>query len=165
MNWRVRLVLAAFLLIGCDHATKRVAKSALEGEPPRPVVGHLLDLQYTENRDAAFGIFRWIPVGPRGVMLKVIGALALGALTLALLRRRRPGGTHGWRIDLTSSALVFLLAGAAGNYGDRIFRGYVVDFIHIPHWPVFNVADAYVSIGIGLLALRELHARRRAPTV
>jgi Signal peptidase (SPase) II len=46
--------------------------------------------------------------------------------------------------------------GALGNYLDRVFRGYVVDFIHVPHWPVFNVADIAVSVGIGLLVSTHL---------
>jgi len=47
--------------------------------------------------------------------------------------------------------LVLILAGALGNLGDRLFRGYVVDFIHVSHWPVFNVADICVSVGAALL--------------
>jgi signal peptidase II len=47
--------------------------------------------------------------------------------------------------------MVLMLAGALGNYLDRLFRGYVVDFIHVPHWPVFNVADIYVTVGAVVL--------------
>jgi signal peptidase II len=150
---RAALLVAALLLAGCDHLTKNAAKSALEGEAPRPVVGRILDLQYRENRDTAFELLRWVPEGPRRVLIEVGGAAALAALTVLLLRRRQ--------LDGTTAALVLLLAGGAGNYGDRLFRGYVVDFIHVPHWPVFNVADAYVSVALALLLL--LHARRSSP--
>jgi signal peptidase II len=146
------LGIAASLLVGCDHVSKDVAKAALEGGPPHPVVGRVLDLRYAENRDMAFGLLRFIPDGVRAVVLLLAGAAALTVLTTLLLRRRG--------FDLTSAALLFLLAGATGNYADRLLRGYVVDFIHVPYWPVFNIADAYVAVGAGLLLLFQL---RRAP--
>lgn len=52
----------------------------------------------------------------------------------------------------------FFLAGALGNVVDRAVRDYVVDFIHVAHWPVFNVADVLVGIGIGLWALARLRS-------
>ena len=48
-----------------------------------------------------------------------------------------------------------------GNLVDRAFRGYVVDFVHVRYWPVFNVADAYLVVGIGLLLV--FHRRFAAP--
>jgi signal peptidase II len=151
----VRAVLlgaAVTVLVGCDHVSKEVARSTLEGGPPRPVVGRALDLRYVENRDVAFELLRWIPDRARAILLLVTGAAALAVLATLLLRRRG--------FDLPGAALLFLLAGAAGNYGDRLLRGYVVDFIHVPHWPVFNFADAYVVVGLGLLLLLRL---RRVP--
>jgi signal peptidase II len=133
------------LLVGCDHASKRLAKGALEGKAPHPVVGRALDLQYRENRDTAFGLLRRMPEGLRAPVLLVVGALAIAALATVALRRRR--------LDLTTGALFLLLAGALGNYSDRLFRGYVVDFIHLPFWPVFNAADVYLTVGLGLLVL------------
>lgn len=52
---------------------------------------------------------------------------------------------------MTWIALVLILGGALGNYLDRLFRGFVVDFIHVPYWPVFNVADIWLSVGFALL--------------
>ena len=52
------------------------------------------------------------------------------------------------------------------NYLDRVFRGYVVDFVHLKHWPVFNVADVYVTVGgFAFLAWAFLVKRRRDPPV
>jgi signal peptidase II len=153
---RLALGAGASLLVGCDHVSKHVAKSTLEGGPPHQVVGRVLDLRYVENRDMAFELLRWIPDGVRTVLLLAGGAVALAVLTTLLLRRRG--------FDLTTAALLFLLAGAAGNYGDRLVRGYVIDFIHVPYWPVFNVADAYVAVGIGLMALMQLRRTRLAAT-
>jgi len=134
---------AVTLLVGCDHASKQLAKGALEGGPPAPLVRGILDLQYRKNRDVAFELLRWIPERARAVLVLVLGALALAALTTALVRRRS--------LDATTAALLLLLAGAAGNYFDRLGRGYVVDFIHLSHWAVFNPADAYLVAGAVLI--------------
>ena len=84
------------------------------------------------------------------------GTLAvLGLLAVLLLRR---SGSHVGR-----AAILLVTAGAAGNVLDRIARGYVVDFVHVPHWPVFNVADAYVTVGAILLAWSALHASAPRP--
>jgi signal peptidase II len=152
----LRLAGIALLLVGCDHATKQAAQHALSGGPPRPVIGSVLDLRYTENRDVAFELLRWIPDRPRATLLLVAGAAALAALGVVLFRRRG--------LDAGTAAFLLLFAGAAGNYGDRLLRGYVVDFIHVPHWPVFNVADAYVTAGLALLALLSLRSPRSVVT-
>jgi len=138
-------------LVGCDHATKYVAKAGLEGQGHHPVIGSLLDLRYTENTDVAFNLLRWIPERVRGPLLLACGGVAVLALIVVLLRRKGALATR--------AALVLIAAGALGNYLDRLCRGYVVDFIHVPHWPVFNVADVYVTLGLGLLLWGSWRAR------
>ena len=146
---------ALFLLVGCDHATKLAARTELQDGAPRNVLSSVLRLQYVENRDVAFNLLRLVPEGPRGTLLIILGAIAILALTAVVARGR---GTRGAR-----AAFLLILAGALGNYTDRLVRGYVVDFIRLPHWPVFNVADVLVVVGTALLLLD--HARRsRAPS-
>jgi len=139
------------LLVGCDHGTKHLARKHLRGEPAVELIGGALDLRYTENRDAAFGALRWAPPSIRGPGLTVVRSL-LSLVILVLLLRR-----SGLGLDRFGLALV--LAGALGNLVDGILRGYVVDFIHLHHWPVFNVADICIAVGVGLLLLG---GRRRA---
>jgi len=141
------------LLVGCDHATKFVAKSQLEGARPHQLIRGVLDLHYTENRDVAFNLLRGIPEAPRAKVMLVAGALALLLLGAALIRRAP-------QARLTRAALLLLTAGAAGNYVDRLLRGYVVDFVYLHHWPVFNVADVYVTAGAAMLGLSIIRARR-----
>jgi signal peptidase II len=149
---RLGVVAILALLVGCDHATKLAAKSALEGERPRTLVQGVLDLQYAENTDVAFNLLRAVPERVRVPLLGVTGAVGVIALLGALLLRRGGSG-------FARAAILLITAGAAGNYLDRIARGYVVDFVHVPHWPVFNVADAYVTVGAILLAWSALNAR------
>ena len=144
------LVLMSLLLglVGCDHVTKALAKSELEAQPARAVLEPLLKLRYVENTDVAFNLLRWIPEHVREPLLIVSGALAIIALCALLLRRR----VTGWR----RAGLLLVLAGALGNYIDRLARGYVVDFIHVTHWPVFNVADVLITLGGVLLLVQTL---------
>jgi len=149
------LVMSALVaLVGCDHVTKLAAKAELETHAPRPLITSVLDLRYTENTDVAFNLLRWVSAPVRGPLLLVFGVIAILAVAGVLLR---------WRgSEVSRVALVFVLAGALGNYLDRAFRGYVIDFIHVPHWPVFNVADIWVTGGIALLLVANLRAPPRA---
>lgn len=133
------------LLVGCDHATKGVAKAELEAGGSRKLIDGVVSLRYVENTDVAFNALRWIPEHVRFPTLVVTGAIAVVALCLLLLRARG-------KLGLPLVALLLVTAGAIGNYLDRIFRGYVVDFVHLQHWPVFNVADVYVTVGYMLVA-------------
>lgn len=144
------LILALCLvpaLVGCDHVAKHVAKTRLEPHGPVRLVAGVLDLRYTENRDVAFGALRVIPHGPRQVVIVAGNTLVL--LLLGWLARR--GGPAGSPIGRLGVA--FAVAGGLGNLIDRLVRGYVVDFIHVHHWPVFNVADICIGVGAGLMLL------------
>ena len=139
----VGVVVPVVLLVGCDHATKFAAKAQLQDQGPRRVLSSVLNLEYVENRDVAFNLLRFVPEHARHILLTAFGALAILALAGVVARGY---GTRGTRV-----ALLLILAGAAGNYLDRVVRGYVVDFIYVRHWPVFNVADVLVVVGAALL--------------
>jgi signal peptidase II len=152
---RLTFVLSLILLVGCDHGTKYIAKSGLEGGRPHTLIRGVFDLQYVENTDTAFNLLRTMPERARGAILVVVGAASLAGLALFLLRR--PPRTRVGRL-----ALLLITAGALGNYIDRIARGYVVDFMYLHHWPVFNVADVWVTLGVGLLCAAALFRPRPA---
>src|SRR5262249_43374173 len=102
---RLPLVIALLLLVGCDHAAKRVAKGELEGQGPRYLIHGVLDLRYTENTDVAFNALRAMPERVRAPLLVVMGAVAvMGLLGVLLLRR---GGRGFGR-----AALLLVTAGA-----------------------------------------------------
>ncbi len=154
---RFASVALLLLLVGCDHATKLAAKAQLQDHHPRELIHGVLELRYVENTDVAFNLLRWVPEEIRRPALFVTGGVAL--LGLALFSLRRPPKRAAVR-----AALLLVTAGALGNYIDRLARGYVIDFVHLHHWPVFNVADVYVTVAAIMLAVFALAPRRVAPT-
>jgi signal peptidase II len=141
---------AAAAAYALDRATKAWAEAALEGGPPiRLLPG--VDLRFTTNSGGAFSIGRSAPLVFVGATLLVSGLILVTAF-------RERGG---W----TAAALGMVLGGALGNLTDRALRGpglsgEVVDFIDLHWWPVFNLADAAIVAGAGLLALGSLRRRR-----
>jgi signal peptidase II len=144
------LIAVVSALVGCDHATKVVAESALHNRPNVSVVRGVLDLEYSENGDVAFNALSRVSLHPSSWVLAA-GALAITAMVVAAWarKRRRPWGEH--------AAFALVLAGALGNAIDRMAHGHVVDFIHIRFWPIFNVAD--IAIVVGLMGFWWLRAR------
>ncbi|MFA6582845.1 MAG: signal peptidase II [Elusimicrobiaceae bacterium] len=95
---------------------------------------------YVENTGAAFGM-----LAGRNAFFVIITVLLLGGI----FYYRRQLAEHG---KMASLAMVFICAGAVGNLYDRLAYGYVVDFLDFRVWPVFNLADSFISAGGVLLA-------------
>jgi signal peptidase II len=148
------LLLFTLALVGCDHATKAAAQAALGRRGPVALVPGILDLHYAENRDTAFSLLHGVAVPHKGALLVTASAIGLLAVAIAWWRRRRSSTAE-------QAAFALLLAGAAGNAIDRARAGFVVDFIEIHHWPIFNVADVAIVAGIALLAISGLRRRGR----
>ena len=158
---RVVVLGALFVLVGCDHVTKYAAKSQLEGAPGREVIRGVVKLQYVENTDVAFNLLRWVPEAVRKPLLTATGGIAmLGLVALAVTAAFGRARAR----SMVGLALLLVTAGAVGNGLDRVVRGYVVDFVRVPYWPVFNVADVYVTAGAALLALAAWRASRKGGT-
>jgi signal peptidase II len=139
------LLSTAVLVLVLDLATKIIATAVLQPGRPVSVLGEYVRLVLVFNSGAAFGLFP-------GSRLAFIVFSVAAILLILLLYWRLPGHT---RLQLV--ALGGLLGGALGNLHDRVRTGVVVDFIEIGvgrfHWPVFNVADMAVTIGVALLLL------------
>jgi signal peptidase II len=168
---RLRCLLVALLalgLFGCDHATKIAAKATLEGASAIPIAPHVLrgavELRYAANDDIAFSAFDRLGVPhPATVLIGVALLAVVGIVVMAIAFRRQPFPD---RDRMAPAGFAFILGGALGNVVDRIARGYVVDFIHVKGWPIFNVADIAVCVGVGLMVLsriRQARERRRLP--
>lgn len=142
----------AVVLYVVDVITKVVAVDRLAGRDDVRVVGDLLQLHLTRNPGAAFS------TGTRFTV--ALACVATVAVLVVLWLSRRLGST-GWAV-----ALGCLLAGIGGNLTDRIarepgpFRGHVIDFLMLPNWPVFNVADICINVGAGLILLQAFRGIR-----
>jgi signal peptidase II len=138
------LAAVAGLVLVTDIITKLVAVAKLAHRSRVTLVPHVLWLTFTRNAGAAFGV---------GTGATWIFTAVAVAVVVVILRTARALASAGWAV-----ALGLLLGGALGNLSDRIFRspgplrGHVVDWIELPHWPIFNIADASIVVG-GVLAV------------
>lgn len=130
----------AGVVVGLDQWASTWAVHRLARGPVH-VIGPL-NLELGINTGASFSLAQgWAPL---------LGALAVVAVVAMVLASRRAASTR------MSAALGLVVGGAVGNLIDRIARPYnggVVDFIHLPHWPTFNVADACITVGVILVAV------------
>lgn len=132
------LVIAAIvLMVAADQAVKLWAIQILKPVGTIPIWEGVFHLTYIENRGAAFSILQnqqWLFIISTAVILVIIGYL----LYKKMIRTR-----------MLRWALYMLMGGAIGNWIDRIFRSYVVDLFdfRLIHFPVFNIADIFVTIG------------------
>ena len=117
---------------------------------PIPALSNFFTLEYTTNTGAAFGLFKaW---GPVFVAVAVIVIVAI-----MVYQNEVPQGA--WLVRL---ALGLQLGGALGNLTDRLSVGHVTDFIYFHFWPVFNLADSAIVVGVILLALTMLREERKS---
>lgn len=140
---RVTLAVAAGV-VALDQLTKIVAVARLEGEPPIEVLGPWLQLTFVRNPGAAFSL-----AGNYTVVISVVAVV----VAFVIVRTARSLTNLWWAVVLGG-----ILGGAMGNLIDRLLRdpaplqGHVVDFLEIPNWPVFNVADMAL-VGSAVLAV------------
>jgi signal peptidase II len=151
---RVRALLFAVfaLLYAVDQATKWLAVDRLTGKPDKELVGDLLVLHLTRNAGAAFSTGTGYT--------ELFSCLAVAAVLVVVWLSRRVRSA-GWAIGFG-----LLLAGIAGNLTDRLFRapgvlsGHVVDFLMLPHWPIFNVADMCINVAAALILVQAVRGIR-----
>ena len=139
------ITLMTLLLIFFDQATKGLAVRFLKGQEPFVIWDGVFELRYLENRGAAFGMLQ----GHQTFFL-FTGLLVFAA---ALYFFRHVSADR--KFFPIRMIAVFILAGALGNMADRLRLSYVVDFFYfrLIDFPIFNVADIYVSVGTAVLAV------------
>jgi signal peptidase II len=144
----VLFAVVATLTIAFDVATKVAAVEFLAGRDPVEVVPGVLNLTFVRNPGAAFGLGTGLTWLLSGIAIVVVGVV------LRMAGRLRD---RAWAV-----ALGLLLGGAVGNLVDRLLRqpgpmrGHVVDFLQLPNWPVFNVADSAICVAAALVMWRSL---------
>ncbi|WP_395106044.1 signal peptidase II [Actinomadura sp. SCN-SB] len=138
------LITVALAALGLDVVSKVVVVATLQDREPIRLLGGLLTLRETRNSGAAFSI---------GTGYTIIFTLIAIGVVVAILRTARNLRSVPWAV-----CLGLLLGGAFGNLIDRLLRapaplqGHVVDWIEVPNWPVFNLADSAIVCG-GVLAV------------
>lgn len=154
---RAVLFLAIFFCTtGFDQASKQWAETSLPAGAPQEFIHGYWDWELAKNTGVAFSHFAGVDGGQ--IILSLLAACALIAIGVVAMRTAPTE-----RMKLAGLALVG--GGALGNLIDRIRAGGVTDFVrwkvgdHL--WPIFNVADAALLIGVGVLLLESALAKRR----
>ena len=159
------LLAVAGAVLALDVVTKLVAVEELTDREPISLLGGLLTLRLVRNPGAAFGMAQGLTIVFTGVAVAVV---------VVILRLARRLQSRWWAV-----ALGLVLGGALGNLLDRLLRspgpgrGHVVDFLELPRWPVFNLADSAIVVAavlmVGLTARGVPHGAERdrpgAPTL
>jgi signal peptidase II len=159
-SWRpfgILVGLIAVPLVVIDQLSKIYIASHMTLYESIPVVPNWFDITYTQNPGAAFSMFVNLPPMVRSLMLCALSAIAIVVLVVMLAKTED--------ITLTSFALALILAGASGNLIDRALRGgRVIDFIRVHYYdasyPIFNVADSAISIGVALIILATFLSKK-----
>ncbi len=137
--------ISVFVLAALDQISKVFATNALKGNSSIPIWNDILELYYLENTGTAWGLF-----GGARIFFIIITTIIF--LVIVFFIYRLPFTKRN--IPLLLNAIL-LGSGAIGNFIDRMVLGYVRDFIYFKliNFPIFNIADIYVTVGIGLFAI------------
>lgn len=141
----------AVAVFSVDQLSKWLVREHIAVGTGRVELLPFLELRHVHNTGIAFGLLQG------QARLVLIGTVVVAALLLLTL-------TTVPATDWRSSAGIALIAGGAlGNLADRIRHGYVTDFIHLPNWPTFNVADSAIVLGVTTVLLMQLVLAREQP--
>lgn len=134
------------IVVAFDQATKLLAKIYMQS--PMVLIKNILSLVFVMNHGIAFGLFQ----GANDIIVWLY-VIVLGLIIY--FYDKFPKGTFNCVM------LSLILAGIVGNFIDRLFLGYVVDFISISFWPVFNVADICLCVGIIGMLGKEILIKKK----
>ena len=136
-----------FTIVFLDQLAKFLALRLISQGQSIEIIRHVLYFSIVKNTGAAFGIFK------NGTIFFLIISITAVICVLLILKKVKGADT------LLKCALAMILGGALGNLIDRLRFACVIDFIDFRVWPVFNIADACISIGAALLILRIMRSK------
>ncbi|MCX5708913.1 MAG: signal peptidase II [Candidatus Omnitrophica bacterium] len=145
------MIILIILIIGLDQFTKFILNNNLVLNSPYPVIKGFFYLTLVHNKGAAFGILK------NQILLFILSSIFAIILIYFNLKKSRNKN----KLSLNDLALGLIFSGAIGNLVDRLFLGYVVDFLDFRVWPVFNVADSAITVGAVLLGWSLLKDSRK----
>ncbi len=147
-HW-LALIAVAFAAIVADQLTKQIVVAQLEFGESVDVIGPL-SIHHVRNSGIAFGLF--------STWASAVTLLTAVAVAWMIAYFARSGARH----PVLPVALGLLIGGSAGNLVDRLRQGHVTDFLDLRYWPAFNLADAFIVVGVAIL-LAALIAAERHP--
>ena len=133
------ILLFAVSLVIIDQIVKYIVSRSMDLHQSIPLIKNVLHFTYIQNTGAGFGIFKG-----QQLFLIFISLVIIGGILFYLDRVERQ----------VKVPFALILGGAVGNLIDRMFLGYVIDFIDFRIWPVFNVADTSITIGAMIIAYK-----------
>lgn len=144
----IAAIILAALGVMIDQFTKYLASSRLKGQNPFVILENVFELQYLENRGAAFGLLQ-------NRQFFFLVSVVVISIVIVLFYIRVPMNRRFLPLRLCG---VFIISGAFGNCIDRVSQGFVVDFLYFKliDFPIFNVADIYVTLATFTLAFLVL---------
>ena len=159
-RWPTLLVngLDVILLIALDQWLKFWAIANLQGQPNRPLIQGFVHLTYLENTGAAFGFLAGF--GGAQILLTMVKVIIMAAAILYYLKL-----PYQPRFLFLRLPLMLIIAGGVGNLIDRVLHGFVVDMLAFSffNFPVFNLADIYVTVGVFCFAVTVTFIVKDAP--
>jgi signal peptidase II len=142
-----------------DQATKLFVQAHMALYESIPIIPNYLDITYTQNPGAAFSMLADAPPWVRKAFLLTMACAAIIVLLVIIVRAES--------VSLTSVSCALILGGAMGNLIDRAIRGRVIDFMRAHYYdlnyPIFNVADSAISIGVVLILFMTVFGREHEP--
>ena len=155
-----RVVVLIAVIVAIDQLTKFVVDRSMPLHHSIPIIEGFFSLTYVRNTGAAFGIFAGSAEVFRRPFLILVSIFAIGFIVVLL--RRLPETQKG-----LITALAFILGGAIGNLIDRGLYGEVIDFLDCYwgsyHWPAFNIADSFITIGVAITLFILIRAKDSDP--
>ncbi|MBI5573204.1 MAG: signal peptidase II [Elusimicrobia bacterium] len=145
---KFKLIVIVFLIFLLDRITKYfIVKNFYLGESSA-VIKNVFHITYITNTGTAFGMLQ-----KYGSVLLIFSIVAIILISILVFKQKTHPHTH-------SLALSLILGGALGNLFDRIFRGEIVDFFDFRIWPIFNIADSAITVGIIILFYFSIFAKK-----
>ncbi|PIU83203.1 MAG: signal peptidase II [Elusimicrobia bacterium CG06_land_8_20_14_3_00_38_11] len=145
---RKKSIIIIFAVFISDQITKYfIVKNFYLGESA-VVIENVFHITYITNTGTAFGMFQ-----KYGNILLVFSVVAIILILILVFKQKTHSLTH-------SLALSLILGGAFGNLFDRLFRGKIIDFLDFRIWPIFNIADSAITVGIIILFIHSIIAKK-----
>jgi signal peptidase II len=136
--------LSLLIVLFLDQLSKQIVHTRFESGDTLPIIKHILHITFVRNTGAAFGLCK-----DSTAIFIIISVAAVLVISLFILKSIRKA--EFFSKPFFNFGLVLILSGALGNLIDRVKFGYVIDFIDVRIWPVFNIADSAITIGTFLL--------------